>query len=37
MASDLGLVATAAVIAAMSLGVGYAIFKSQEDKLVFRL
>jgi ABC-2 type transport system permease protein/lipopolysaccharide transport system permease protein len=33
----LGLVATAAVIAAASLGIGYAIFKSQEDKMVFRL
>jgi ABC-type polysaccharide/polyol phosphate export permease len=32
-----GLVAAAAVIAAISLGVGYAIFKSQEDKMVFRL
>jgi ABC-type polysaccharide/polyol phosphate export permease len=32
-----GLVATAALIAAASLGVGYAIFKSQEDKMVFRL
>jgi ABC-type polysaccharide/polyol phosphate export permease len=32
-----GLVATTVVIAAASLGVGYAIFKSQEDKLVFRL
>ena len=27
----------AAVIAAASLGVGYAIFKSHEDKMVFRL
>jgi ABC-2 type transport system permease protein/lipopolysaccharide transport system permease protein len=33
----LGLVAAAAVIAATSLGIGYAIFKSQEDKMVFRL
>jgi len=33
----LGLVAAAAVIAAASLGIGYAIFKSQEDKMVFRL
>jgi ABC-type polysaccharide/polyol phosphate export permease len=33
----LGLMAAAAVIAAASLGVGYAIFKSQEDKMVFRL
>ena len=34
---ELGLVAAAAVIAAASLGIGYAIFKSQEDKMVFRL
>jgi ABC-2 type transport system permease protein/lipopolysaccharide transport system permease protein len=33
----LGLVATAAVLAAASLGLGYGIFKSQEDKMVFRL
>ncbi len=33
----LGLMGTAAAIAAASLGVGYAIFKSQEDKMVFRL
>jgi ABC-2 type transport system permease protein/lipopolysaccharide transport system permease protein len=33
----LGLVAASAMIAAASLGVGYAIFKSQEDKMVFRL
>jgi ABC-type polysaccharide/polyol phosphate export permease len=33
----LGLLATATVIATASLGVGYAIFKSQEDKMVFRL
>ena len=33
----LGLLAAAAVIAAASLGVGYAIFKSQEEKMVFRL
>jgi ABC-type polysaccharide/polyol phosphate export permease len=33
----LGLVAAAAVIAAASLGIGYAIFKSQENKMVFRL
>jgi ABC-2 type transport system permease protein/lipopolysaccharide transport system permease protein len=33
----IGLVATAAVLAAGSLGIGYAIFKSQEDKMVFRL
>ena len=32
-----GLVAAATVIAAVSLGVGYATFKSQEDKMVFRL
>ncbi len=32
-----GLMAAAAVLAASSLGVGYAIFKSQEDKMVFRL
>jgi ABC-2 type transport system permease protein/lipopolysaccharide transport system permease protein len=32
-----GLLATAAVLAAASLGIGYAIFKSQEDKMVFRL
>ncbi len=32
-----GLVAVAAVIAAVTLGVGYAVFKSQEDKMVFRL
>jgi ABC-type polysaccharide/polyol phosphate export permease len=31
------MVAAAAAIAAVSLGVGYAIFKSQEDKMVFRL
>jgi homopolymeric O-antigen transport system permease protein len=33
----LGLWAAAAVIASTSLGVGYAIFKSHEDKMVFRL
>jgi ABC-type polysaccharide/polyol phosphate export permease len=33
----LGLLAVAAVIATASLGVGYAIFKSHEDKMVFRL
>jgi homopolymeric O-antigen transport system permease protein len=33
----LGLLATAAAIAATTLGIGYAIFKSQEDKMVFRL
>jgi ABC-type polysaccharide/polyol phosphate export permease len=33
----LGLMAAAALIAAACLGVGYAIFKSQEDKMVFRL
>jgi ABC-2 type transport system permease protein/lipopolysaccharide transport system permease protein len=32
-----GLLAVAAVLAAASLGVGYAIFKSHEDKMVFRL
>lgn len=34
---EFGAVAAAAVIAAASLGVGYAVFKSQEDKMVFRL
>ncbi len=33
----LGVLTVAAVIAAASLGVGYAVFKSQEDKMVFRL
>jgi ABC-type polysaccharide/polyol phosphate export permease len=33
----IGLVATAAVIATITMGIGYAIFKSQEDKMVFRL
>jgi ABC-type polysaccharide/polyol phosphate export permease len=33
----LGLVAAAAMIAATSLGIGYVIFKSHEDKMVFRL
>jgi ABC-2 type transport system permease protein/lipopolysaccharide transport system permease protein len=33
----IGLMAAATVIAAVSLGIGYAIFKSQEDKMVFRL
>jgi ABC-2 type transport system permease protein/lipopolysaccharide transport system permease protein len=33
----LELVAASALIAAVTLGVGYAIFKSQEDKMVFRL
>ena len=33
----IGLVAAAALIAAASLGIGYAIFKSHEDKMVFRL
>ncbi len=33
----IGLVATAAAIAVASLGIGYATFKSQEDKMVFRL
>ena len=32
-----GLVAAAAVIAMATLGIGYAIFKSHEDKMVFRL
>jgi ABC-2 type transport system permease protein/lipopolysaccharide transport system permease protein len=34
---DVGFVAAAAVIAASTLGTGYVIFKSQEDKMVFRL
>ena len=33
----ISLVAAAALIAAASLGIGYAIFKSHEDKMVFRL
>ena len=33
----LGLVAMSALIATVTLGAGYAIFKSQEDKMVFRL
>jgi ABC-type polysaccharide/polyol phosphate export permease len=33
----IGLVMSAGVIAALSMGIGYAIFKSQEDKMVFRL
>jgi ABC-type polysaccharide/polyol phosphate export permease len=33
----IGLLATAAAIAATTLGIGYVIFKSQEDKMVFRL
>ncbi len=33
----LSLVATAAMIAVATLGVGYAVFKSHEDKMVFRL
>jgi ABC-2 type transport system permease protein/lipopolysaccharide transport system permease protein len=33
----IGMVSAATLIAATSLGVGYAIFKSQEDKMVFRL
>jgi ABC-2 type transport system permease protein/lipopolysaccharide transport system permease protein len=33
----ISLLAVAAVIAATSLGVGYGVFKSQEDKMVFRL
>ena len=32
-----GLLAAAALIATASLGTGYAIFKSHEDKMVFRL
>jgi ABC-type polysaccharide/polyol phosphate export permease len=33
----IGLLAAAALIAVASLGVGYVIFKSHEDKMVFRL
>jgi ABC-type polysaccharide/polyol phosphate export permease len=33
----IGLVAAAALIATVSLGIGYAIFKFHEDKMVFRL
>jgi ABC-type polysaccharide/polyol phosphate export permease len=33
----IGLVAAATLIATASLGIGYAIFKSHEDKMVFRL
>jgi ABC-type polysaccharide/polyol phosphate export permease len=33
----MGMLAAAAVIATTSLGIGYAIFKSHEDKMVFRL
>jgi len=33
----LGLLATAAALATVSLGIGYATFKSNEDKMVFRL
>jgi ABC-type polysaccharide/polyol phosphate export permease len=33
----ISLVAAAAVIAVASMGIGYATFKSQEDKMVFRL
>jgi ABC-2 type transport system permease protein/lipopolysaccharide transport system permease protein len=33
----ISLVAAAALIATASLGIGYAIFKSHEDKMVFRL
>lgn len=33
----LSLVTTAALIAVATLGVGYAVFKSHEDKMVFRL
>ena len=34
---DLSLLAAAAGIATVALGVGYAAFKSNEDKLIFRL
>jgi ABC-2 type transport system permease protein/lipopolysaccharide transport system permease protein len=34
---ELGSVVLASAIALASLGIGYAIFKSQEDKMVFRL
>jgi ABC-type polysaccharide/polyol phosphate export permease len=33
----MSLVATAALVAALSVGIGYAVFKSQEHKMVFRL
>ena len=33
----MGMLAAAALIAVTSLGIGYAIFKSHEDKMVFRL
>lgn len=33
----LGLLTAATVVAIFSLGVGYVVFKSQEDKMVFRL
>jgi ABC-2 type transport system permease protein/lipopolysaccharide transport system permease protein len=33
----ISLVAAAALIATVSLGIGYAIFKCHEDKMVFRL
>jgi ABC-type polysaccharide/polyol phosphate export permease len=33
----IGLLAAAALLAAATLGIGYAIFKSHEDKMVFRL
>jgi homopolymeric O-antigen transport system permease protein len=33
----IGMLAAAALFAATSLGIGYAIFKSHEDKMVFRL
>jgi ABC-type polysaccharide/polyol phosphate export permease len=33
----ISLVATAALVAALSVGIGYAVFKSQEHKMVFRL
>jgi ABC-2 type transport system permease protein/lipopolysaccharide transport system permease protein len=34
---QIGSLLVASAIAAVSLGIGYAIFKSQEDKMVFRL
>jgi homopolymeric O-antigen transport system permease protein len=34
---DLVLISTSAGVAAVTLGVGYAVFKAYEDKLVFRL
>jgi ABC-type polysaccharide/polyol phosphate export permease len=33
----MSLVATAALVAALTVGIGYAVFKSQEHKMVFRL